>query len=147
MTIIWCMVPEIQSMTDRIFCHLDCFLPFYPHNNPKNQHFEKLKRLSGVIIILHMCTINDIHMMYGVWDINCDKQNFSSFWTVFCRFNLLTTWKIKILKNWKKHLEISSFYTSVPKIMIICYTVPEIWCVTDVIVIFHFGLFFALLPP
>ena len=31
--------------------------------------------------------------------------------------------------------------------MIICYTVPEIWCVTDAIVIFHFGLFFALLPP
>ena len=29
--------------------------------------------------------------------------------------------------------------------MIICYTVPEIWCVTDVI-IFHFGLFFAFLP-
>ena len=28
--------------------------------------------------------------------------------------------------------------------MIICYTVPEIWCVTDVIVIFHFGIFFAL---
>ena len=24
----------------------------------------------------------------------------------------------------KKHLEISSFYTSEPKIMIICYTVP-----------------------
>ena len=31
--------------------------------------------------------------------------------------------------------------------MIICYTVPEIWCVTDVIVIFRCGLFFALLPP
>ena len=31
--------------------------------------------------------------------------------------------------------------------MIIGYTVPEIWHVTDVIVIFHFGLFFALLPP
>ena len=29
--------------------------------------------------------------------------------------------------------------------MIICYTDPEIWCVTEVIV-FHFGLFFALLP-
>ena len=38
-----------------------------------------------------------------------------------------------------------SFYTSVPKIMI-CYTVPEIWCVTDVIAIFHFVLFFTLLP-
>ena len=41
----------------------------------------------------------------------------------------------------------SAFYASAPKIMLICYTVPEIWCVTDVIVIFHFGLFFALLPP
>ena len=27
------------------------------------------------------------------------------------------------------------------------YTVPEIWHVTDKIVIFHFGLFFTLLPP
>ena len=27
--------------------------------------------------------------------------------------------------------------------MIIGYTVPEIWQVTDVIVIFHFGQFFA----
>ena len=31
--------------------------------------------------------------------------------------------------------------------MIICYTVPDIWRVTDVIVIFHFGLFFAFLQP
>ena len=38
-----------------------------------------------------------------------------------------------------------TIYTSVPKIMIICHTIPEIWCVTDVI-IFHFGLFFAFLP-
>ena len=49
-------------------------------------------------------------------------------------------------ENTKKTLEISSFYTSVLKIMIICYTVSEIWCM-NVIVIFHSGLFFALLPP
>ena len=36
---------------------------------------------------------------------------------------------------------------SVLKIMIIGYTVPEIWHMTDVIDIFHFGLFFAFLPP
>ena len=30
----------------------------------------------------------------------------------------------------KESLEISPFYTCVPKI-ISCYTVPEIWCVTD----------------
>ena len=79
--------------------------------------------------------------------IEHDRQNFLSFWTVFCHFTFLTIWKIKILKNWKKHTKISSFYTSVPKIMIKCCTAPEIWHVTDIIVIFHFGLFFALLTP
>ena len=44
-------------------------------------------------------------------------------------------------------MEISSFYTNVPKIMIISYTVRETWCVTDVIFIFQFGLFFAFLQP
>ena len=65
----------------------------------------------------------------------------------FLLFYLPNSPKNQNLKKWKKHLEISSFYLSAPKIMIICYTVPEIWCETDVIVIFHFGLFFALLPP
>ena len=44
----------------------------------------------------------------------------------------------------KIHLEISSFYRSAAKIMIKCYTVPEIWHMMDVI-IFHSGLFFAFL--
>ena len=61
-------------------------------------------------------------------------------------FALLLAWKMKISQKWKNCLEISSFYTSVPQLTIIWYTVPEIWQVTDVIVIFHFGLFFALLP-
>ena len=47
----------------------------------------------------------------------------------------------------KKHLEISSFNTIVPKITIICFTVPEIWHVMDAIVIFHFGfVFFSRFP-
>ena len=109
----------------KFFCHLDFSCAFTP-NNPKNQHFEKIKIKSGDIIMLHMCTINDIHMMYGFWDIKCDRQSFLSFWTVVCPFNPLTTWKIEILKNWKKYREILSFYHSLPKIMIICYTLPEI---------------------
>ena len=68
------------------------------------------------------------------------------FWAIFCPFTPLTAQKIKFQKNEKKHLEIPSFYTCVPKIMIICYTVPEIWHVTDVIIIFNFGPFFAILP-
>ena len=79
-------VPDIWCMLDVIVFHLGYFLPFYPPNSPKN-------------------------------------------------------------KNLKKHLEISSFYTSVPKIMIICYTILKIWCVKDVIVVFHSGHFFTLLPP
>ena len=53
--------------------------------------------------------------------------------------------KIQNFKKWKTHLEISSFYVSVPKIMIICYTVPEIWRLRHVMVVFHFWLIFALL--
>ena len=49
----------------------------------------------------------------------------------FLHFYPLTTQKIKISKVWKKHLEISSVYTCVLKIMIRWYTVPEIWCATD----------------
>ena len=79
------------------------------------------------------------------WDMAHDRCNYLSFWAIFCLFTFLTAQKIKILQKWKKHLKIPSFYTSVPKTMIICNTVPEIWHVTDVI-IFHFGLFFALLP-
>ena len=80
-------------------------------------------------------------MVPEIW--SATDRIFGHFGPFFCPFTQLTTQKIKILKKWKKHLQISSFYTSVPKIMTICYTVPEIWPVTDVNFIFHFGLFFA----
>ena len=66
MTTIWCMVPEIWSMTDRIFCHFGPFFALLPPNNFKNRNLEKLKKRPGDII-LHMCTINYNHMMYGSW--------------------------------------------------------------------------------
>ena len=62
----------------------------------------------------------------------------------------LTAQKIKISKKKKKekkHLEISQFYTTVHKIMIICYTILEIWRVTNMIVVFYFGQFFVILLP
>ena len=72
----------------------------------------------------------------------CNRCNYFSFWAIPYRPKNQNE-----KKNEKRHLEISSFYNSVPKTMIICHTVvPEIWCVTDVI-IFNFGPFFALLPP
>ena len=116
----------------QFFVILDHFLPFYPPNNPKNQTFEKMKNKSQEIL-----------SFYDIWFLRYDMTN-----RIFCHlgtfFALLQ--KIKIFKNWKKGLEISSFYTSVPKIKIICYTVPEIWRITNLTAIFHFQLFFALSP-
>ena len=42
---------------------------------------QKMKRLLGDIIILHMYTIN--YMTYGSWDIECDRLIFLSFSTFF----------------------------------------------------------------
>ena len=47
MTIPSCMVPEIWSMKDRIFC--GPFLTFYAPNNTKNQNFEKMKNMPPAV--------------------------------------------------------------------------------------------------
>ena len=83
------------------FAILDNFLLFYPTNNLENPIFEIMKKTTGDIIILQMCTTNDNHMIYGSWDMECDRQNFLSFWTIFCPFTSLTTPSIKSLKKWK----------------------------------------------
>ena len=43
-------------------------------------------------------------------------------------------------------MRISLLYTSVPKLMVICYTVPEVWGMSSVIAVFHFEFIFMLLP-
>ena len=46
---IWFLRYGVQRT--EFFVILDCFLPFYPPNNPKNQNFEKMKKLPGDIIL------------------------------------------------------------------------------------------------
>ena len=101
------------------------FLPFYPlpsKNPPKNQNFTNMKKIARETIILHMCTKNHNHTRYGSWYMEWD---FLIFWAISCTCTPLTTWKIKILKKWEKHLEMSSFYTCVPKITIIWCMLPD----------------------
>ena len=76
-----------------------------------------------------------------------DGCNYFSFLAIVCPFIPPKTQNSKFWKKWKKHLEISSFYISLSKIMIRWCAVPEIWCVRDITVISHFGLFFTLLTP
>ena len=59
-----------------------------------------------------------------------DRHNFLSFWAIFCSFTSLSARKIKIKKKKRE------------KCLEICYTVPEIWRMMDVI-IFHFLLFYT----
>ena len=131
-----------------LFFILGNFLLFYPPNSPKNKNFKKMKQKTRDIIILHKCTKTHDHMLYCSWDLVHDGCNFYfSFWALFCPFTPHNSPKNENFKNMKKPLEKSSFYTSAPKIMVICYVVLEIWHVTDIIVVFNFGQFFALLPP
>ena len=117
------------------YFHFELYF-FYPLTAQINEHFKSL----------HKCTKNHDHMLYCSWDMEYVRCNcYFLFWAIFCPFTLLTARKMKTSGKWKKHLEIS-FNTTMPKIMIICFPVPEIWCMTDVIVILHFRQFYALLP-
>ena len=122
---------------------------------------QKIKILTrwktpGDIIILHLCTTSDDHMVDDSWDMERDAQNFLWFQSIFCLFTPWTTWKIKISKKRKKHWKISSFYTCVPQMMIyndmiydmICHMIYDSWDMKGERHIFgHFGPFFALIPP
>ena len=94
------MHPKIPSTSDRIFCYFGWFFTLLPPNNPKDQNFEKMKKPPGDIITLHICNINDNHMMYGCWDMGHDR--IFDILDLFCPFTPLATQKMKIWKKWKK---------------------------------------------
>ena len=89
-SIISCTVLEIQSETNKIFCYFRLFFAFLPvhPNDPKNKKFfKKIKKISGDIIhFTYMCTINEFHMIYGSWNIRCDRQKDLPFCAIFCLF-------------------------------------------------------------
>ena len=137
------MVPEIWSTTDIIFSHFGPIFVLLPPIIPDYWKNEKnLWRYHHFTLVYHKWQSYDILLLrYQV-----RQTNIFVILSHFLPFYPTNNPKNKILKKMKKKkcLEISSFYTSAPKIMIICYIVPEIlWCMTDVIFIFHLGLFFA----
>ena len=104
-------MPELCTTVFVIFYH---FLSIYPLNNPENLNFEKNeKNMPGDIIILHICTLSESHMMYGSRDTECDRQNFLSFYPPNNPKNLNFE-KMKKIPG-----DIIIFY--VQQMMIICY--------------------------
>ena len=83
--------PEIWSTTDTIFFSFwTIFCPFTPLTTRKIKKMKKIEKTQVDIIILHMCFINDNHIMYGSWDMEHNGYNVLSFWTILCPFALLT---------------------------------------------------------
>ena len=60
--------------------------PFTPITTQKIKILKIWKKTPGGLIILNMSTINENHIMYESWDMEHDRQNFFSFWTIFCPF-------------------------------------------------------------
>ena len=110
MTVIWCMVPEIWSATDTIFCHFGLCIalipptPPYTPNNLKNQNLKKWKNHLDIlyIMILHMCTKNDNHMKYGSWISSTIDRIFCHSGPFFALLPRYGPRKTKFLKNEKK---------------------------------------------
>ena len=90
-TIIWCTVPEIWRVTDKIFCHFGSFFALLPHL-PEKSKFWKNEKKPGDNIILNLCTTNDNHMMYGSWDIGHDRQIQKSAKRTLLIFTIFDVW-------------------------------------------------------
>ena len=106
-----------------IFGH---FLLFYPTNNPKYQHFEKMKKkylevstpYKSVPKIMIIC-YNTVLEIWRVVDV-IGIFHFRLFFPFYSP--LLQQSKKSKLKKWKtKRLEISLFYRSVPKLCQMMY--------------------------
>ena len=104
--------------------------------NIYNAAFKKKKRKTpSDIIILHLCTKNLDDMIYSFWDIEYDRLKLVIMGLSLLLYPVpIKTQKIWILKKWRKLLQISSFYTHVPKTKII-------WDTEVFVIMGHFFLF------
>ena len=141
---VWFLRYRVQRT--EFFVSLDCFLHFYPPNNPENQNFEKMKNhleiSSFYTYVYHKWQSHDVWFLrYGV-----QQTEFVFILDCFLLFYSPNNPKNQNFEKWKKRLEIPLFYTCVPQMTIIWCKVPEIWSVTYRI-FSHFGLYFALLFP
>ena len=96
MTTIWCMVPEIWSMTERSF---HCFGLFFALSLTT----QKTKFLKWTQRRYHFTYVSHKWQSYDVWFLKYGaRRKLLSFWALLCPFTPPTIWKKnKILKNGK----------------------------------------------
>ena len=169
MTIVWCMVPEISGAMDRTFCHFGPFSALLSSPLSENSKFWKNEKntwryyfthvyhkwqsydvwflryvvwRTGFFFLMTPEVCSDWLLRYAAWE--------TEFSVILNHFEPFYPPKNLKNQNFKKMKETPGdiiILHKCTKFIIICYTVPEIRCLMDVILIFYFGLFFALLPP
>ena len=85
---VWIKISEIKKEFFVVFCTMIL----------KIKIFKKWKKMSWAIILLQMCTLNQDHMIYGSWNIRCQRYNFLLFWPFF---TLSSPWQPRKSKFWK----------------------------------------------
>ena len=114
-----------------------------PLKTQKNKNFEKMKKITGDIILLHMCTKNHNCMRFLGYGVR--QTDFFVVLGHFLPFYPLTIWKIKFRKSekiiWGCH-HFTNVYQKSRSYDV--YMLPEIWSATD-INFCHLGPFFPFL--
>ena len=119
---------EVQQT--ECFVILGHFLPFYFHNNPENQNFEKWKKhleMSSFYTFVSQAKIIWC-IVPEIWSAT-DRICATGFFVIlghFLPFDLTNNPKNRNLEKMEDLDISSSFYTSAPKIVIICYTILQI---------------------
>ena len=111
------------------FCNTFC-----PFTHLTNQKIKTLIKWKNVKRNYHFTHVYHKWKLCHVWSLRYGERH-THFFAILGHFLPLTP------------LTTQEIYISVGKIMIISCNVSEIWCVTNAISIFYFGLFSALLPP
>ena len=112
---------------------------------------KKWKKIAGDIIIFHIVPSHN-HMKYSSWDTELNRIFFVILGNFLLFYPLptpLTTQKTKILKKWKKHLEMSSFKLVQQKTQ--SYDVCLLWYgvrqTQFFVILGHFLLFYPTIDP
>ena len=83
------------------FVILVYFLPFYPLTTHKIKILKKWKK--KLYMSSFYIWVSKIMIIYASWDMECNRNNFLSFWAMFWPFTPLLTPKTKIWKKFGKN--------------------------------------------
>ena len=123
------------------------FCPFYhPNNLEKSKSWRNEKTIRDVVL-LHMCTINEDHTVYGSWDIRHGRQNLCVNLSQFLLFyphptDNLKNQNFEKMKNPLRYRHLTHVYQKSGSYAILFLR----YGLMDVIFIFKLRLSFALLP-